>query len=59
MNSPLTLYLPGERVQMCFVANDVLEVKEVLIFLNAVGDATYDLLCSRQAPDSPMTQTLS
>ena len=48
-----------ERVQILFVANDVPEDKKVLVFLNAMGGATYDLLRSLLAPDSPMTQTLA
>ena len=62
MNSALTLRtsLPTRRESA-----DVLcgkrcpEHKKVLIFLNAIGGATYDLLRSVQAPDSPMMQTLS
>ena len=47
-----------ERVELYFIANEVAEEKQVPIFLNVVGGATYGLLRSLVAPASPKSKTL-
>ena len=47
-----------ERVELYFAANEIAEEKQVPIFLNVVGGATYGLLRSLVAPDSPKNKSL-
>ena len=51
-----TTYL--ERVERFFVTNNIPVEKTVPIFLNCIGGATYELLCSFAAPANPKDKTL-
>ena len=46
-----------ERVQMYFVANDVVAAKQVSTFLSAVGRRTYAVLRDLVLPDDPKDKT--
>ena len=52
--SSLSAYL--ERAQILFVANNVPEGKQVPVFLNALGAATYGILRDLLAPATPISQ---
>ena len=53
-NELLSSYL--ERVQLFFIANDVVEEKKVAVFLSVIGSKTYSLLRNLLAPNLPQNQ---
>ena len=53
----LATYL--ERMELYFSANDIPDPKQVPIFLNVVGSATYGLLRSLLAPVNPKDKSLA
>ena len=53
-NELLSSYL--ERVQLFFIANDVVEEKKVAVFLSVIGSKTYSLLRNLLAPNLQQNQ---
>jgi len=48
-----------ERVELFFAVNEVPGEKQVPLFLNCIGAATYSLLRNLVAPENPKDKTLA